>query len=202
VCGEIYNQIFEFNFLILELMALSAAQMQEAIIKNLQTKTGKTLEQWIVIAKSLNESSNKEVLHKLKNDFGLGHVQAQTIVWRMHGEQPYIDTTGYEEGIFKTEPQLTLYHQIKQLIMGLDSAVQIKPCKTYIPFYAKNQFAVITVKKGEVFLGLNIRSIPTPNLLPAANIGGSTRINKMLKVTESTMSEIKAYVKVAINDNK
>lgn len=37
-------------------MALSAAQMQEAVIKNLPEKTGKSLEEWIAIAKTFSLS--------------------------------------------------------------------------------------------------------------------------------------------------
>lgn len=74
-------------------MALSAAEMQEAVIRNLPEKTGKSLEEWIHIANSFNLSKNSEILKKLKQDYSLGHVQAQTIIWRMNGEKPYIETT-------------------------------------------------------------------------------------------------------------
>ena len=82
-------------------MALSAAQMQEAIIHNLAAKTGKSLQKWISIAKKFNFSRKSEILKKLKSDYNLGHGQAQTIVWRMKDEKPYVETTGYEENIFK-----------------------------------------------------------------------------------------------------
>jgi len=58
-------------------MALSAAQMQEAVINNLPEKTGKTLDEWISIAKGFSLSKKNYILKKLKSEYSLGHVQAQ-----------------------------------------------------------------------------------------------------------------------------
>jgi hypothetical protein len=40
-------------------MALSAAQMQEAVIRNLPEKTGKSIEEWVNIARNLNLEKKK-----------------------------------------------------------------------------------------------------------------------------------------------
>jgi len=58
---------------------MTPEEMQKAIIKNLPEKTGKTLEEWLVIAKSLDTSKQKELVQKLKTEYGLGHFQAQVI---------------------------------------------------------------------------------------------------------------------------
>lgn len=180
-------------------MALSAAQMQEAVIKNLPEKTGKTLEEWIGIARSLNLSKNSEILQKLRQDYGLGHVQAQTVVWRMEGDKPYIETKGYEERIFKNT--FTLYSELKDLILNLSDEVTIRPCKTYIPFYRKKQFAIITEKKGELVLGLNLDPIKFQELQKADNLGGSDRINKMIIVSRENLKTLKNYIKEAYSNN-
>ena len=59
---------------------MTPEEMQKAIIKNLPEKTGKTLEEWLVIAKSLDTSKQKELVQKLKTEYGLGHFQASTII--------------------------------------------------------------------------------------------------------------------------
>lgn len=182
-------------------MALSAAQMQEAVIKNLPAKTGKSLEEWIAVAQSLNLVKSKEVLLKLKADFGLGHVQAQTIVWRMDGSKPYIETQGYEEGIFQSAATLSIYQTLKKNILQLHPEVHVKPCKTYIPFYRKTQFAILTEKKGEVILGLNLDEAEFPELAAAVKIGGSDRINKMLVVNTTSFKHIQHILEAAINRN-
>jgi len=61
-------------------MALGPKQMGEAILRNLEEKTGKTLEQWISIVKKSKLSDKKSVMDFLKITHGLGHFQAQKIV--------------------------------------------------------------------------------------------------------------------------
>ena len=55
-------------------------QMEEAIIRNLQSKTGKSLSEWMVIVKSIPSMNEKELLTILKNEHQLGHFQAKTII--------------------------------------------------------------------------------------------------------------------------
>lgn len=180
-------------------MALSAAQMQEAVIKNLPEKTGKSLEEWIGIAHSFHFSKNIDILKKLKTDYGLGHVQAQTVVWRMQGEKPYVETEGYEENIFKNT--FGLYSQIKSSILDLSPEIMVKPCKSYIPFYRNHQFAILTEKKGELILGLNLNGKYYEELMNANKLGGSERINKMLVVKDNDFGKIKEYIEAAIKNN-
>lgn len=180
-------------------MALSAAQMQEAVIKNLPEKTGKSLDQWIKIARGFNLSKNSDRLKKLKSEYGLGHVQAQTIVWRMDGAKPYIETDGYEEAIFKKT--FEQYLRLKQLLLEMSSEIKVKPCKTYIPFYRKSQFAVLTEKKGELILGLHLNDDDFPQLMNADKLGGSHRINKMIIVNSSNLKAIQTYIHKAFINN-
>lgn len=180
-------------------MALSAAQMQEAVIQNLPEKTGKSLDDWIVVAKGFDLSKKNDLLKKLKSDYGLGHVQAQTIVWRMDGGKPYIETGGYEENIFKST--LDRYRGLKDRISAMSNEVKVKPCKTYIPFYRNNQFAILTEKKGELVLGLNLPEEAFPELSAADKLGGSDRINKMIVVKKENFEELEKYIQAAFDNN-
>ena len=67
-------------------MGLSPSEMHDAIIKNLPTKTGKTLEGWLEVMRSIKASSDKEYMTILKTDFGLGHFQAQVILKRYNNK--------------------------------------------------------------------------------------------------------------------
>jgi len=180
-------------------MALSPAEMQEAIIKNLPKKTGKSLEEWIEIARDFKLTKNSEITKKLKADYGLGHVQAQTIVRRMDGKIPYVQTDGYEEAIFKNTFQL--YEELKKQITSLSNDVKVKPCKTYIPFYRNKQFAIATEKKGELILGLNLSNEAFPELTDVKKLGGSDRINKMLVVQKDNIQDVLPYVQEAFQNN-
>lgn len=52
-------------------------QILEAIIRNVQSKTRKSLYKWMVIVKSIPSMNEKELLAILKNDHQLGHFQAK-----------------------------------------------------------------------------------------------------------------------------
>lgn len=180
-------------------MALAPAEMQKAIIQNLPSKTGRTLEEWIELANSFNLSKNSEILAKLKSDFQLGHIQAQTIVWRMDGKNPYLDTTGYEEQIFKHSFQQ--YQVVKARVLSLDAAITAKPCKTYVPFYKKLQFALLTERNGQLVMGLSLPETLFPDLPAAYQLGGSNRLNKMVVVAHTDLAMLDAYVLEALNNH-
>lgn len=61
-------------------MGLSPKEMENAIVKNLPEKTGKSLEEWQKILVKENLSDTKEMKTCLKEKYNLGHFQAQTIV--------------------------------------------------------------------------------------------------------------------------
>lgn len=180
-------------------MSLSPAQMQQAIIHNLKQKTGKTLSEWIALARSLQAASYKELQQRLKAEFGLGHVQAQTVVWHLQGQAPYIETQGYEAGIFKVRREL--YEALKSVIAGMSAEVQVKPCKTYVAFYRSRQFAIVTEKKGVLVLGLNLPDAHYAGLQVAGSLGGSQRINRMCTLEQSDFTAVAPYIQRAFNNN-
>jgi len=61
-------------------MGLSPQEMENAIIKNLPEKTGKSLNEWLTILLEENLSNKKEMKSCLKEKHKIGHFQAQTIV--------------------------------------------------------------------------------------------------------------------------
>ena len=67
-------------------MGLSPKEMENAIIKNLPEKTGKSLADWLQILSKENLSNKNEMKACLKEKYQLGHFQAQTIV-KKHLEQ-------------------------------------------------------------------------------------------------------------------
>lgn len=63
-------------------MGLSPKEMEEAIIRNLSEKTGKTLAEWHELLSHTEQSTKKEMKSLLKSGYQLGHFQAQVIVNR------------------------------------------------------------------------------------------------------------------------
>ena len=97
-------------------MALGPKEMGEAILRNLEEKTGKTLEQWISIVKKSKLSDKKSVMDFLKNTHGVGHFQAQKIVERLEGKDAYENTDDFIPALFNTPDLLKTYKKIENTI--------------------------------------------------------------------------------------
>ncbi len=54
--------------------------MEVAIVRNLAEKTGKTLEEWFAVLDDSGITEKRDMKAHLKEDHGVGHFQAQTIV--------------------------------------------------------------------------------------------------------------------------
>ena len=61
-------------------MGLSPKEMENAIVKNLPEKTGKTIDEWLKVLFEENLPDKKEMKTCLKEKYKVGHFQAQTIV--------------------------------------------------------------------------------------------------------------------------
>ena len=59
---------------------MTPEEMEKAIIRNLQEKTGKSLEEWFHVLEASNFSEKGALKDALKTVHGVGHFQAQTIV--------------------------------------------------------------------------------------------------------------------------
>ncbi|MEM9545214.1 MAG: DUF5655 domain-containing protein [Bacteroidota bacterium] len=159
-------------------MALRPKQMGEAIIRNLKEKTGKSVEEWIEVLKSEVIQDKKEIISFLKTKNGLGHFQAQKVFEHFNGKDNYADPTTFADTIFNTEKTMDLYEFSKAKILEIAEDIRIQPCKTYIPFYRKNQFAILTKAKGDsIKLGLNLPQNHTNPRFSAKPTNGSVRIN-------------------------
>ncbi len=59
---------------------MTPEEMEEAIVRNLREKTGKSLEEWCAVLRDSGLSSKGELTDLLKTTHGVGHFQARTIV--------------------------------------------------------------------------------------------------------------------------
>ncbi len=129
-------------------MGLSPQEMGNAIVRNLKAKTGRSLDEWLVEIKDLTYSDKKECIAYLKDHYGLGHFQAQSIHKASVSSATESAQKLDEKSLFKSKVALELYHATRIKIEQTSSSVRCKPCKTYIPFYARNKFAQIRPTSG------------------------------------------------------
>lgn len=126
-------------------MALSAGEMQEAIIHNLRQKTGHDLEQWREIVHRLGPLEPKLLLAWLKKEHGLGHITAQTITIHLDGGQnPYKEETKLLDALFtRGTAGRTVYESFDRSLTEAMEHVERVVCKTYVAYRTKTQIAAI-----------------------------------------------------------
>lgn len=184
-------------------MGLSPKEMGEAVARNLKKKTGKSLAEWLSIALASGYTDKKELMAFLKKEKGLGHFQAQRIYEEIKGIDPYKDDKTFEAKIFSAKKDFENYQILKDKILKIGKGVSVKPCKTYIPFYHNKQFALLTMTKQGILLGLNLPdNYQNDEVVSSCRIG-SARINAHVNINtpKDWNKKVRAAVKEAYKNN-
>jgi len=185
-------------------MGLGPKQMQVSIIRNLKEKTGKSLEEWhAVLNRQVERGNKKDRMIYLKETHQLGHIQAKVVAEQYEGIDPYKDTDLFDLMIFNEPTSWALYEWTKAKVLALGEDVEVKPCRTYIPFYRTHQFALCTKSKTGIFLALNLPATTRyKGFLPAKNLG-SVRMNAKIELTQLSdwTPELETALLTAYNQN-
>lgn len=176
-------------------MARGPQDMMRAVVANLPEKTGKTLEQWVAILRKSGPAERKEQVAWLKSAHGLGHVTAQVIVANAAGEgDAYENTQKFVDDLFGKgdAPLRKIYDRLVEAVKALPGT-EIKPCKTYVPFSHRVQFArVKPAGKTHVEVLLALDKEPAKGRLAAIK-SNDGRLNR--KVELGALGDVDAEVR-------
>jgi hypothetical protein len=153
-------------------MALHPDEMEAAVIRNLDAKTGRGLEAWIaVLAAGPAFAKPLEAVAWLKGQ-GLGHIAAQIVVKRARGGGP-VSAGVYRDALFPpgTASRATFDMAEAALVAAFPGTV-VTDCKGYVGYGDPVQYAVLTTKRGAVVAGLArvAAGLPVPEV--AKGLGG------------------------------
>jgi hypothetical protein len=185
-------------------MGKSPKEMQEAIIRNLPEKTGKSLGEWADITRENGPPAKKERIQWLKSEHGLGHVTAQIIAAHLED-----DPTGYDDpdrllSDMYAGPKQPL-REIHERVVGMAQrlgGVKATTCKTYVALARKRQFAVIQPSTSDrVDLGLAMGTASPKGRLKASKSVGSSRITHAIALhrPEDVDGEVERLLKRAFD---
>lgn len=173
-------------------------QQLQTMIDNMPDKTGKSLDEWKVILKAKNFAKHSEGVNFLKNEHGVTHGFANTIVTLAKEEN------NTEENLVVTqykgkEQLLPIYEAIIKLVAEFGDDITITPKKGSVSLIRKRQFALIKpATKTRIDLGLKIKDKPTTDRLENSGPFG-TMCTHRVRLTEATQVdlELKNWLKEA-----
>jgi hypothetical protein len=186
--------------------------MVQKWIEELSQKTGRSLEEWIVLTKKSGPPTEKERRDWLKKEHQLGTNSASWIAERTEGkgtevfdsQEAYLKTAAEWVEAQYSGPRAALrplYEQLLRLGFSLGRDVKACPCKTMVPFYRNHVFAQIKPSTNtRIDLGFALGNVKTPKrLIDTGGYEKKDRITRRIeiKIKADIDDEVKLWLKKA-----
>ena len=137
----------------------------QTMINNMPEKTGKALDEWLLILAKENFEKHTVAVKFLKTEYGVSHGFANTIVTLSNDNN--ISSEDLVIAQYKGKESLTpIYEMLISLVEKLGNDVVISPKKGSVSLIRKKQFALIKpATKTRIDLGLKLKDIAVQNRL-------------------------------------
>jgi hypothetical protein len=181
----------------------SVDQAYETQLKNIQAKTGKTLDQLYALIRKSGLTKHGEIREMLKRDLGLGHGDANTLAnfYLKATAGPASSGDALTEIYSGPKAELRPIHDRLMDAINKFGPCEIAPKKTYVSLRRKKQFAMIgPATKTRVEVGINLKGLtPTERLieLPA---GGMCQYKVNVTTAAEVDKELIAWIKQAYDN--
>lgn len=184
----------------------SLDQAIETQLKNIQTKTGKTLAQLYARIRKSTLSKHGEIRDMLKRDLGLGHGDANTLThayFKATAAPSAATAEGATDDVVAalyTGPTANLRPIHDKLMAALTKfgAFEIAPKKGYLSLRRKKQFAMIgPATQTRVEVGLNMKGVAATDRLVAQPAGGMCQYKVHVTTAKEVDAELLAWLKQA-----
>jgi predicted transport protein len=183
-------------------MAKSPEEQLASMIANMKANTGKTLEEWVAIAKKSKLEKHGEIVSKLKVDHGLGHGFANLVAHKMRGgleqKAPEGDPAAgqYEGAKAALKP---IFDKLMDTIMKFGGDIEMAPKKGYVSLRRSKQFATIHPSTAtRVDLGIKLAGVAPKGRLEAAGSWNAMVTHRVrLEKVADVDAELKAWLKRA-----
>lgn len=170
----------------------------ETMIGNMPEKTGKSLEEWLVILKSQTFVKHSEAVNFLKKEHGVTHGFANTIVHLSKEDKTKtVDLVAVQYE--KKQDLKPIYDVLKAYIETLGSDIEFAPKKAYVSVRRKKQFAIIQPStKTRLDLGLNLKGKEAEGVLENSGSFNAMCSHRIRITTIEDISEnVKNWIKEA-----
>ncbi|MDX2417759.1 MAG: DUF4287 domain-containing protein [Xanthomonadales bacterium] len=185
-------------------MSKSPEEAAKTMIANLNEKTGKTLDQWITIARKSGQEKHGAITKYLKSEHGMTHGYANLVAHKTlksdAGSAGDTDLVATQYSGPKSELK-PVYDAVIKVVSKLGNDVEISPKKAYVSLRRKKQFALVQPStRTRVDLGINLKGEPASGKLELsgsfnAMVSHRVRLEKPADIDQSVKSWLKqAYL--------
>ena len=185
--------------------------MVQKWVQELTQKTGRSLEEWIVLTQKSGPRTEKERREWLKKEHKLGSNSAAWIAGRLEGkgteedsQDAYLKTAAEWVEAQYSGPRAALgplYEQLLALGFSLGKDVKACPCKTMVPLYRNHVFAQIKPSTNtRIDLGFALGNMKTPKrLIDTGGYEKKDRITRRIEIKSKADidGEMKRWMKKA-----
>lgn len=143
-------------------------------MRNIESKSGRSMDEWAALVRSSGRVRHGEILAWLKSEHGLTHGNANLIaLTALRGPNAPVGDA-LVDAIY-SGPKATLrplHDRVVELARGLGGDVQLAPKQTYVALRRSKQFGTVgPASGGRLEIGLNLRGQePTGRLEPATGM--------------------------------
>jgi len=168
-------------------------------IRNIQTRTGKSLDQLFAVLKGSGMEKFGQMRDFLKTELGMGHGDAHLVVtlYTKEGGEPA-----------PADPLDAIYSTGKEVLRPIHDAImaeiralgefEIAAKKTYISLRRKKQFAMVgPATKTRVEVGLNMKGVDATDRLIALPAGGMCQYKVSLTDVGEVDAELVSWIRIA-----
>lgn len=142
----------------------------QTMIRNLEEKTGKTMDQWVAVVRKQGPKKHGELVAFLKNTHQMGHGYANLVVHTAAG-QVGADAPAGEDLVAAQyagdkAALRPMYDQLIAAITKFGPDVEVSPKKAGVSLRRSKQFALISpATKTRIDVGLNLKGVPAAGRL-------------------------------------
>lgn len=171
-----------------------------SIVESMERETGKTLDQWIAIAKTCPETKPNARKVWFKQNYGIGTNRAGVILGAAFPDRAMWAKPDDLRGTLWADPaSLAILEAVEKAVAGFPDLV-VAQRKGFNAFSKDFQFASIKpAKGGKAVLGLALTPDADPRLEPPKNEGWSERLKSKLVLAgpRDVDASLKALLKAA-----
>src|SRR5947209_3394457 len=128
-------------------MAKSPEEGMAALLRNLEANTGKSIDQWVALARQAGINKHKLLVDHLKQNYGLTHGYANQVALRSLARED-APATGSEDLVAAQyagpkAAMLPVYEAVVAAVRSFGPDVELAPKKAYVSVRRTKQFAII-----------------------------------------------------------